>query len=190
MFDKNYCSLNEIYNEQRSKLSIDEIKNAFRLEDSTVFKPQLFTLSNRKKAEIFKNGFLALGLCIKTFQLNDKYIKANIIFSPQTIVNENLDMLYDIRTKINSFCNKATFQKLSLKERKLYNDFLSEQNEPKMLRLSKEIAGDNLIYLSVIYINSFLHENPEDKIIPIIFNTKISKHICQFPLSLINTSKE
>ncbi len=189
MFD-DYSSLSDLYTEQRSKLSIEEIKNAFHLEDTIVFKPQLFTLSNRKKADIFKNGFLAFGLCIKSFQLNDKYIKANIIFSPQASVNENLDVLYDIRNRINDFCNKAAFQKLSLKDKKLYNDFLSEQNEPKMLRLSQEFSNDNLVYLSAIYINSFLHENPVDKIIPIVFNPKISKHICQYPLSLINTSKE
>ncbi len=190
MFDDDYSFLNDLYTEQRSKLSIEEIKNTFRSEDNSVFKPQLFTLGNRKRVELFKNGFLALGLCIKSFQLNDKYIKANIIFSPQTSVNENLGILYDIRNKINDFCNDATFKKLSLKEKKLYNDFLSEQNEPKMLRLSKEFADDHLVYLSAIYINNFLHENPEDKIIPIIFNPKISKYICQFPLSLINTSKE
>lgn len=185
----NYDELNKLYINAKSFIRDAEVFDYFKSNYNLISRPSFFSFSRTKMAKVFKTGYLALGLCVKSFA-NNNYTRLNVIFSPQDKVNYDSSILFDVKSKINDFANKCFFNKTSIKDKKLYNLLFDEEDLPKAFVLPDYLSCESIIYLSLLYIKNISDINYEDRIIPIIFNYSISKEIIELPQALIINSNK
>lgn len=189
MNDLNYRKFYKLYEEHRTVLSDEEVLIRLKESSPTFLRPHLFTFSRNKMVNLFKKGFLSFALVIKSFKQNEgKYLRLNVIFSPQEKINEDLSLLYDIKTNINRFITEKNLTKKIGKDKKLFNVLMEEESEPHLYVLPSKLNNDNMIYLSTLFVLNESGMEYEDRLIPIIYNPDISKDIIIFPKSIIDYS--
>lgn len=189
MKDLNYKEFYKLYEEYKNTLSDEEV--LIRLKESSpgFLRPHIFTFSRNKMVNLFKKGFLSFALVIKSFKQSEgKYLRLNVIFSPQEKINEDLSLLYDIKTNINNFITEKNLTKKRGKDKKLFNILMEEESEPHLYALPSKLNNDNMIYLSTLFVLNESGMEYEDRLIPIIYNPDISKDIIIFPKSIIDYS--
>lgn len=86
-----------------------------------------------------------------------------------------------IADKINEWVDSVNFKKLTMKEKKLYQAIISDEEEPNYIQIPESIIGNKLVYLSLIFVNK---DDFLNGMVPIIINRKISKEILLVPQAM------
>lgn len=186
MKTNNYSLFRKTISDKRDSLvfnlSDSELKSLF--SGKTIKKKMInfFTLKRSKRLELIKKGYIVFGLVFSSSYINNSnLIRTRIIFSPSYELADNKEEMLAIADKINEWVDSVNLKKLTMKEKKLYQALISDEEEPNYIQIPESIIGNKLIYLSLIFINKDEFLNG---MVPIIINRKISKEILLVPQAM------
>lgn len=182
----NYSLLRKTISDKRDSLvfnlSDSELKSLFLGETIKEKMINFFTLKGSKRLELIKKGYIVFGLVFSSSYINNSnLIRTRIIFSPSYELADNKEELLAIADKINEWVNSVYFKNLTMKEKKLYQALISDEEEPNYVQIPESIIGNKLVYLSLIFVNKDEFLNG---MVPIIINRKISKEILLVPQAM------
>lgn len=182
----NYSLLRKTISDKRDSLvfnlSDSELKSLFSGKTIKEKMINFFTLKGSKRLELIKKGYIVFGLVFSSSYINNSnLIRTRIIFSPSYELADNKEEMLAIADKINEWVNSVNFKNLTMKEKKLYQALISDEEEPNYIQIPESIIGNKLIYLSLIFVNKDEFLNG---MVPIIINRKISKEILLVPQAM------
>lgn len=182
----NYSLLRKTISDKRDSLvfnlSDSELKSLFSGKTIKEKMINFFTLKRSKRLELIKKGYIVFGLVFSSSYINNSnLIRTRIIFSPSYELADNKEEMLAIADKINEWVNSVNFKNLTMKEKKLYQALISDEEEPNYIQIPESIIGNKLIYLSLIFVNKDEFLNG---MVPIIINRKISKEILLVPQAM------
>lgn len=182
----NYSLLRKTISDKRDSLvfnlSDTELKSLFGGKTIKEKMINFFTLKRSKRLELIKKGYIVFGLVFSSSYINNSnLIRTRIIFSPSYELADNKEEMLAIADKINEWVDSVNFKKLTMKEKKLYQAIISDEEEPNYIQIPEYIIGNKLVYLSLVFVNKddFLND-----MVPIIINRKISKEILLVPQAM------
>lgn len=163
-------------------LSDSELKSLFSGKTIKEKMINFFTLKGSKRLELIKKGYIVFGLVFSSSYINNSnLIRTRIIFSPSYELADNKEEMLAIADKINEWVDSVNFKKLTMKEKKLYQAIISDEEEPNYIQIPESIIGNKLVYLSLIFVNK---DDFLNGMVPIIINRKISKEILLVPQAM------
>ena len=182
----NYSLLRKTISDKRDSLvfnlSDSELKSLFSGKTIKEKMINFFTLKGSKRLELIKKGYIVFGLVFSSSYINNSnLIRTRIIFSPSYELADNKEEMLAIADKINEWVDSVNFKKLTMKEKKLYQALISDEEEPNYIQIPESIIGNKLVYLSLIFVNKDEFLNG---MVPIIINRKISKEILLVPQAM------
>ena len=182
----NYSLLRKTISDKRDSLvfnlSDSELKSLFSGKTIKEKMINFFTLKRSKRLELIKKGYIVFGLVFSSSYINNSnLIRTRIIFSPSYELADNKEEMLAIADKINEWVDSVNFKKLTMKEKKLYQALISDEEEPNYIQIPESIIGNKLIYLSLIFVNK---DDFLNGMVPIIINRKISKEILLVPQAM------
>lgn len=182
----NYSLLRKTISDKRDSLvfnlSDSELKSLFSGKTIKEKMINFFTLKRSKRLELIKKGYIVFGLVFSSSYINNSnLIRTRIIFSPSYELADNKEEMLAIADKINEWVDSVNFKKLTMKEKKLYQAIISDEEEPNYIQISESIIGNKLVYLSLIFVNK---DDFLNGMVPIIINRKISKEILLVPQAM------
>lgn len=182
----NYSLLRKTISDKRDSLvfnlSDSELKSLFNGKTIKEKMINFFTLKRSKRLELIKKGYIVFGLVFSSSYINNSnLIRTRIIFSPSYELADNKEEMLAIADKINEWVDSVNFKKLTMKEKKLYQAIISDEEEPNYIQITESIIGNKLVYLSLIFVNK---DDFLNGMVPIIINRKISKEILLVPQAM------
>lgn len=182
----NYSLLRKTISDKRDSLvfnlSDSELKSLFSGKTIKGKMINFFTLKRSKRLELIKKGYIVFGLVFSSSYINNSnLIRTRIIFSPSYELADNKEEMLAIADKINEWVDSVNFKKLTMKEKKLYQALISDEEEPNYIQIPESIIGNKLVYLSLIFVNK---DDFLNGMVPIIINRKISKEILLVPQAM------
>lgn len=182
----NYSLLRKTISDKRDSLvfnlSDSELKSLFSGKTIKEKMINFFTLKGSKRLELIKKGYIVFGLVFSSSYINNSnLIRTRIIFSPSYELADNKEEMLAIADKINEWVNSVNFKNLTMKEKKLYQAIISDEEEPNYIQIPESIIGNKLVYLSLIFVNK---DDFLNGMVPIIINRKISKEILLVPQAM------
>ena len=182
----NYSLLRKTISDKRDSLvfnlSDTELKSLFSGKTIKEKMINFFTLKRSKRLELIKKGYIVFGLVFSSSYINNyNLIRTRIIFSPSYELADNKEEMLAIADKINEWVDSVNFKKLTMKEKKLYQAIISDEEEPNYIQIPESIIGNKLVYLSLIFVNK---DDFLNGMVPIIINRKISKEILLVPQAM------
>lgn len=182
----NYSLLRKTISDKRDSLvfnlSDSELKSLFSGKTIKEKMINFFTLKKSKRLELIKKGYIVFGLVFSSSYINNSnLIRTRIIFSPSYELADNKEEMLAIADKINEWVDSVNFKKLTMKEKKLYQAIISDEEEPNYIQIPESIIGNKLVYLSLIFVNK---DDFLNGMVPIIINRKISKEILLVPQAM------
>lgn len=182
----NYSLLRKTISDKRDSLvfnlSDSELKSLFSGKTIKEKMINFFTLKGSKRLELIKKGYIVFGLVFSSSYINNSnLIRTRIIFSPSYELADNKEEILAIADKINEWVNSVNFKNLTMKEKKLYQALISDEEEPNYIQIPESIIGNKLVYLSLIFVNK---DDFLNGMVPIIINRKISKEILLVPQAM------
>lgn len=182
----NYSLLRKTISDKRDSLvfnlSDSELKSLFSGKTIKEKMINFFTLKRSKRLELIKKGYIVFGLVFSSSYINNSnLIRTRIIFSPSYELADNKEEMLAIVDKINEWVDSVNFKKLTMKEKKLYQAIISDEEEPNYIQIPESIIGNKLVYLSLIFVNK---DDFLNGMVPIIINRKISKEILLVPQAM------
>ncbi len=182
----NYSLLRKTISDKRDSLvfnlSDSELKSLFNGKTIKEKMINFFTLKRSKRLELIKKGYIVFGLVFSSSYINNSnLIRTRIIFSPSYELADNKEEMLAIADKINEWVDSVNFKKLTMKEKKLYQAIISDEEEPNYIQIPESIIGNKLVYLSLIFVNK---DDFLNGMVPIIINRKISKEILLVPQAM------
>lgn len=182
----NYSLLIKTISDKRDSLvfnlSDTELKSLFGGKTIKEKMINFFTLKRSKRLELIKKGYIVFGLVFSSSYINNSnLIRTRIIFSPSYELADNKEEMLAIADKINEWVDSVNFKKLTMKEKKLYQAIISDEEEPNYIQIPESIIGNKLVYLSLIFVNK---DDFLNGMVPIIINRKISKEILLVPQAM------
>ena len=186
MKTNNYSLLRKTISDKRDSLifnlSDSELKSLFSGKTIKEKMINFFTLKRSKRLELIKKGYIVFGLVFSSSYINNSnLIRTRIIFSPSYELADNKEEMLAIADKINEWVDSVNFKKLTMKEKKLYQAIISDEEEPNYIQIPESIIGNKLVYLSLIFVNK---DDFLNGMVPIIINRKISKEILLVPQAM------
>lgn len=186
MKTNNYSLLRKTISDKRDSLvfnlSDSELKSLFSGKTIKEKMINFFTLKRSKRLELIKKGYIVFGLVFSSSYINNSnLIRTRIIFSPSYELADNKEEMLAIADKINEWADSVNFKKLTMKEKKLYQAIISDEEEPNYIQIPESIIGNKLVYLSLIFVNK---DDFLNGMVPIIINRKISKEILLVPQAM------
>lgn len=185
----NYSLLRKTISDKRDSLvfnlSDTELKSLFGGKTIKEKMINFFTLKRSKRLELIKKGYIVFGLVFSSSYINNSnLIRTRIIFSPSYELADNKEEMLAIADKINEWVDSVNFKKLTMKEKKLYQAIISDEEEPNYIQIPESIIGNKLVYLSLIFVNK---DDFLNGMVPIIINRKISKEILLVPQAMYSS---
>lgn len=182
----NYSLLRKTISDKRDSLvfnlSDTELKSLFGGKTIKEKMINFFTLKRSKRLELIKKGYIVFGLVFSSSYINNSnLIRTRIIFSPSYELADNKEEMLAIADKINEWVDSVNFKKLTMKEKKLYQAIISDEEESNYIQIPESIIGNKLVYLSLIFVNK---DDFLNGMVPIIINRKISKEILLVPQAM------
>lgn len=182
----NYSLLRKTISDKRDSLvfnlSDSELKSLFSGKTIKEKMINFFTLKRSKRLELIKKGYIVFGLVFSSSYINNSnLIRTRIIFSPSYELADNKEEMLAIADKINEWVDSVNFKNLTMKEKKLYQALISDEEEPNYIQIPESIIGNKLVYLSLIFVNK---DDFLNGMVPIIINRKISKEILLVPQAM------
>lgn len=182
----NYSLLRKTISDKRDSLvfnlSDSELRSLFSGKTIKEKMINFFTLKKSKRLELIKKGYIVFGLVFSSSYINNSnLIRTRIIFSPSYELADNKEEMLAIADKINEWADSVNFKKLTMKEKKLYQAIISDEEEPNYIQIPESIIGNKLVYLSLIFVNK---DDFLNGMVPIIINRKISKEILLVPQAM------
>ena len=182
----NYSLLRKTISDKRDSLvfnlSDSELKSLFSGKTIKEKMINFFTLKRSKRLELIKKGYIVFGLVFSSSYINNSnLIRTRIIFSPSYELADNKEEMLAIADKINEWVDSVNFKKLTMKEKKLYQAIISDEEEPNYIQIPESIIGNKLVYSSLIFVNK---DDFLNGMVPIIINRKISKEILLVPQAM------
>lgn len=182
----NYSLLRKTISDKRDSLvfnlSDTELKSLFGGKTIKEKMINFFTLKRSKRLELIKKGYIVFGLVFSSSYINNSnLIRTRIIFSPSYELAYNKEEMLAIADKINEWVDSVNLKKLTMKEKKLYQAIISDEEEPNYIQIPESIIGNKLVYLSLIFVNK---DDFLNGMVPIIINRKISKEILLVPQAM------
>ena len=182
----NYSLLRKTISDKRDSLvfnlSDSELKSLFSGKTIKEKMINFFTLKRSKRLELIKKGYIVFGLVFSSSYINNSnLIRTRIIFSPSYELADNKEEMLAIADKINEWVDSVNFKKLTMKEKKLYQAIISDEEEPNYIQIPEYIIGNKLVYLSLVFVNT---DDIINGMVPIIINRKISKEILLVPQAM------
>lgn len=182
----NYSLLRKTISDKRDSLvfnlSDSELKSLFSGKTIKEKMINFFTLKRSKRLELIKKGYIVFGLVFSSSYINNSnLIRTRIIFSPSYELADNKEEMLAIADKINEWVDSVNLKKLTMKEKKLYQALISDEEEPNYIQIPESIIGNKLVYLSLIFVNK---DDFLNGMVPIIINRKISKEILLVPQAM------
>lgn len=182
----NYSLLRKTISDKRDSLvfnlSDTELKSLFGGKTIKEKMINFFTLKRSKRLELIKKGYIVFGLVFSSSYINNSnLIRTRIIFSPSYELADNKGEMLAIADKINEWVDSVNFKKLTMKEKKLYQAIISDEEEPNYIQIPEYIIGNKLVYLSLVFVNK---DDFLNGMVPIIINRKISKEILLVPQAM------
>ncbi len=163
-------------------LSDSELKSLFSGKTIKEKMINFFTLKGSKRLELIKKGYIVFGLVFSSSYINNSnLIRTRIIFSPSYELADNKEEMLAIADKINEWVDSVNLKKLTMKEKKLYQALISDEEEPNYIQIPEYIIGNKLVYLSLVFVNK---DDFLNGMVPIIINRKISKEILLVPQAM------
>ena len=186
MKTNNYSLFRKTISDKRDSLvfnlSDSELKSLFSGKTIKEKMINFFTLKRSKRLELIKKGYIVFGLVFSSSYINNSnLIRTRIIFSPSYELADNKGEMLAIADKINEWVDSVNFKKLTMKEKKLYQAIISDEEEPNYIQIPESIIGNKLVYLSLIFANK---DDFLNGMVPIIINRKISKEILLVPQAM------
>lgn len=186
MKTNNYSLFRKTISDKRDSLvfnlSDSELKSLFSGKTIKEKMINFFTLKGSKRLELIKKGYIVFGLVFSSSYINNSnLIRTRIIFSPSYELADNKEEMLAIADKINEWVDSVNFKKLTIKEKKLYQAIISDEEEPNYIQIPESIIGNKLVYLSLIFVNK---DDFLNGMVPIIINRKISKEILLVPQAM------
>ena len=186
MKTNNYSLLRKTISDKRDSLvfnlSDSELKSLFSGKTIKEKMINFFTLKRSKRLELIKKEYIVFGLVFSSSYINNSnLIRTRIIFSPSYELADNKEEMLAIADKINEWVDSVNFKKLTMKEKKLYQAIISDEEEPNYIQIPESIIGNKLVYLSLIFVNK---DDFLNGMVPIIINRKISKEILLVPQAM------
>lgn len=186
MKTNNYSLFRKTISDKRDSLvfnlSDSELKSLFSGKTIKEKMINFFTLKGSKRLELIKKGYIVFGLFFSSSYINNSnLIRTRIIFSPSYELADNKEEMLAIADKINEWVDSVNFKKLTMKEKKLYQAIISDEEEPNYIQIPESIIGNKLVYLSLIFVNK---DDFLNGMVPIIINRKISKEILLVPQAM------
>lgn len=186
MKTNNYSLFRKTISDKRDSLvfnlSDSELKSLFSGKTIKEKMINFFTLKGSKRLELIKKGYIVFGLVFSSSYINNSnLIRTRIIFSPSYELADNKEEMLAIADKINEWVDSVNFKKLTMKEKKLYQAIISDEEEPNYIQIPESIIGNKLVYLSLIFVNK---DDFLNGMVPIIINRKISKEILLVPQAM------
>lgn len=186
MKTNNYSLFRKTISDKRDSLvfnlSDSELKSLFSGKTIKEKMINFFTLKGSKRLELIKKGYIVFGLVFSSSYINNSnLIRTRIIFSPSYELADNKEEMLAIADKINEWADSVNFKKLTMKEKKLYQAIISDEEEPNYIQIPESIIGNKLVYLSLIFVNK---DDFLNGMVPIIINRKISKEILLVPQAM------
>lgn len=186
MKTNNYSLFRKTISDKRDSLvfnlSDSELKSLFSGKTIKEKMINFFTLKGSKRLELIKKGYIVFGLVFSSSYINNSnLIRTRIIFSPSYELADNKEEMLAIADKINEWVDSVNFKKLTMKEKKLYQAIISDEEEPNYIQIPEYIIGNKLVYLSLIFVNK---DDFLNGMVPIIINRKISKEILLVPQAM------
>lgn len=182
----NYSLLRKTISDKRDSLvfnlSDTELKSLFGGKTIKEKMINFFTLKRSKRLELIKKGYIVFGLVFSSSYINNSnLIRTRIIFSPSYELADNKGEMLAIADKINEWVDSVNFKKLTMKEKKLYQAIISDEEEPNYIQIPEYIIENKLVYLSLVFVNK---DDFLNGMVPIIINRKISKEILLVPQAM------
>lgn len=182
----NYSLFRKTISDKRDSLvfnlSDSELRSLFSGKTIKEKMINFFTLKRSKRLELIKKGYIFFGLVFSSSYINNSnLIRTRIIFSPSYELADNKEEMLAIADKINEWVDSVNFKKLTMKEKKLYQAIISDEEEPNYIQIPESIIGNKLVYLSLIFVNK---DDFLNGMVPIIINRKISKEILLVPQAM------
>lgn len=182
----NYSLLRKTISDKRDSLvfnlSDTELKSLFGGKTIKEKMINFFTLKGSKRLELIKKGYIVFGLVFSSSYINNSnLIRTRIIFSPSYELADNKEEMLAIADKINEWVDSVNLKKLTMKEKKLYQALISDEEEPNYIQIPEYIIGNKLVYLSLVFVNK---DDFLNGMVPIIINRKISKEILLVPQAM------
>lgn len=186
MKTNNYSLFRKTISDKRDSLvfnlSDSELKSLFSGKTIKEKMINFFTLKRSKRLELIKKGYIVFGLVFSSSYINNSnLIRTRIIFSPSYELADNKEEMLAIADKINEWVDSVNFKKLTMKEKKLYQAIISDEEEPNYIQIPEYIIGNKLVYLSLVFVNK---DDFLNGMVPIIINRKISKEILLVPQAM------
>ncbi len=186
MKTNNYSLFRKTISDKRDSLvfnlSDSELKSLFSGKTIKEKMINFFTLKGSKRLELIKKGYIVFGLVFSSSYINNSnLIRTRIIFSPSYELADNKEEMLAIADKINEWVNSVYFKNLTMKEKKLYQALISDEEEPNYVQILESIIGNKSVYLSLVFVNKDEFLNG---MVPIIINRKISKEILLVPQAM------
>lgn len=182
----NYSLLRKTISDKRDSLvfnlSDSDLKSLFSGKTIKEKMINFFTLKGSKRLELIKKGYIVFGLVFSSSYINNSnLIRTRIIFSPSYELADNKEEMLAIADKINEWVDSVNLKKLTMKEKKLYQALISDEEEPNYIQIPEYIIGNKLVYLSLVFVNK---DDFLNGMVPIIINRKISKEILLVPQAM------
>ena len=182
----NYSLLRKTISDKRDSLvfnlSDSELRSLFSGKTIKEKMINFFTLKGSKRLELIKKGYIVFGLVFSSSYINNSnLIRTRIIFSPSYELADNKEEMLAIADKINEWVDSVNLKKLTMKEKKLYQALISDEEEPNYIQIPESIIGNKLVYLSLVFVNK---DDFLNGMVPIIINRKISKEILLVPQAM------
>ncbi len=186
MKTNNYSLFRKTISDKRDSLvfnlSDSELKSLFSGKTIKEKMINFFTLKRSKRLELIKKGYIVFGLVFSSSYINNSnLIRTRIIFSPSYELADNKEEMLAIADKINEWVDSVNLKKLTMKEKKLYQALISDEEEPNYIQIPESIIGNKLVYLSLVFVNK---DDFLNGMVPIIINRKISKEILLVPQAM------
>ncbi len=186
MKTNNYSLFRKTISDKRDSLvfnlSDSELKSLFSGKTIKEKMINFFTLKGSKRLELIKKGYIVFGLVFSSSYINNSnLIRTRIIFSPSYELADNKEEMLAIADKINEWVDSVNLKKLTMKEKKLYQALISDEEEPNYIQIPEYIIGNKLVYLSLVFVNK---DDFLNGMVPIIINRKISKEILLVPQAM------
>lgn len=186
MKTNNYSLFRKTISDKRDSLvfnlSDSELKSLFSGKTIKEKMINFFTLKGSKRLELIKKGYIVFGLVFSSSYINNSnLIRTRIIFSPSYELADNKEEMLAIADKINEWVDSVNLKKLTMKEKKLYQALISDEEEPNYIQIPESIIGNKLVYLSLVFVNK---DDFLNGMVPIIINRKISKEILLVPQAM------
>ena len=181
---ENLNQLNTVDDVQKKLIKLRNDTDDLRKKEYSIKEKMInfFTLKRSKRLELIKKGYIVFGLVFSSSYINNSnLIRTRIIFSPSYELADNKGEMLAIADKINEWVDSVNFKKLTMKEKKLYQAIISDEEEPNYIQIPESIIGNKLVYLSLIFANK---DDFLNGMVPIIINRKISKEILLVPQAM------